>query len=373
MMMSLFHWGPIPWGFYAVLAVCFGFSIHVIGSKKQRFSEACRPILGSLVDRFPGKLIDILAVVALIAGCATTFSVATPLLSEIVSRFWGISSSNILTVCLLLIVCGIYTTSALHGMKGVKHLSGLCMYIFIALMLFVLCCGGETRFIVENGFSSLGRFVQNFWSLSTWTDPLRLDGFPQRWTSFYWAYWIVWCVAAPFFMGSISKGRTIRQVIFGSYSFGMGATFCSFVIFGNYGLGLQMSGKGQFLESYASGKDLYEIILSVVDCLPFARVIMLLLLFAMLAFYATSFDSITLVACAYSSRNALDEDHISKKLRLFWAILLIVFPIVLLFNESSMSNLQTVSMIAAFPLMFVIILIIASFLKEGKKYTGKKG
>lgn len=42
----LFHWSFIPWAFYLVLAVAFGFMLHVRKRKRQRFSEACRPILG---------------------------------------------------------------------------------------------------------------------------------------------------------------------------------------------------------------------------------------------------------------------------------------------------------------------------------------
>lgn len=42
----LFHWGPIAWGFYIVLAVAFGFMIHIRGREKQKFSEACRPPAG---------------------------------------------------------------------------------------------------------------------------------------------------------------------------------------------------------------------------------------------------------------------------------------------------------------------------------------
>ena len=79
---TLFHWGPIAWSFYIVLAVAFGFMIHVRGREKQKFSEACRPILGDRVDGFWGRIIDLLAVIALLAGTATTFSLATPLLAR---------------------------------------------------------------------------------------------------------------------------------------------------------------------------------------------------------------------------------------------------------------------------------------------------
>ena len=41
----LFHWSFIPWGFYLVLAVAFGFMLHVRKRNRQKYSEACRPIL----------------------------------------------------------------------------------------------------------------------------------------------------------------------------------------------------------------------------------------------------------------------------------------------------------------------------------------
>ncbi|WP_263640332.1 BCCT family transporter [Levilactobacillus brevis] len=34
---SLFHWGPIAWSFYLVLAVAFGYMLYVKGVTKQRF------------------------------------------------------------------------------------------------------------------------------------------------------------------------------------------------------------------------------------------------------------------------------------------------------------------------------------------------
>ena len=66
----LFHWSFIPWGFYLVLAVAFGFMLHVRKRNRQKYSEACRPILGKQTDGIGGRLIDLLAVFALLAGTA---------------------------------------------------------------------------------------------------------------------------------------------------------------------------------------------------------------------------------------------------------------------------------------------------------------
>ena len=172
--------------------------------------------------------------------------------------------------------------------------------------------------------------IQNFVDLSTFTDPLRTSNFPQNWTIYYWAYWMVWCVAAPFFIGSIS---TVRQTILGGYVFGVGSTLTSFIVLGNYSMGMQVTGKADFIAQYLESGDLYGMIVSIIKTMPGAPVIMVVVLLTMIAFYATSFDSIAL-----------------------------------LFAESSMNNLQSVSIVAAFPIGAVIVMIVVSFMKDAKKY-----
>ena len=364
----LFHWGPIPWSFYATLAACFGFMLHVRGCRKQKYSEACRAILGKHTDGVPGKLIDMLAVFALLAGTATTFSLATPLMSRAICEIFGIADSKWLTIAILAFTCLVYTVSVMRGMKGVKWLAESCMYIFFALLVYVLIFGGEAVYILETGFTAIGNLAQNFIGLATYTDALRESSFPQNWTIFYWAYWMVWCVASPFFMGSISRGRTVRQVVLGAYTFGLSSTFISFIILGNYSLGLEMRGVLDVMGLYARSGDLYGLIITILNTLPLPELVMIILVLSMVAFYATSFDSITLVAANYSYREMKEDGDSSPGMKLFWSILLIMLPIALIFSENSMNNLQTVSIIAALPIAMVIALIIASFLKDAKRY-----
>lgn len=365
----LFHWSFIPWGFYLVLAVAFGFMLHVRKRNRQKYSEACRPILGKHTEGWLGRIIDLLAVFALLAGTATTFSVATPLMAEIIGKLFHVEiSRTMINIVILLVTCFVYTYSLLKGFKGIGILAKACIYLFFGLMAYVLLFCGETRYIIETGFSSLGKMIQNFVELSTYTDPLRTSHFPQNWTIYYWAYWMVWCVAAPFFIGNISRGRTIRQTIMGGYLFGVGSTLASFVILGNYSLGLQTRNQIDFIMMYSKTGDLYNVIVSIIETMPGAKFIMLVVLITMIAFYATSFDSIALTASCYSYSVLKEGEQPDKKIQLLWCILLILLPIALLFAESSMSNLQSVSIITAFPIGIIIILIVGSFLKDVKAY-----
>ena len=288
----LFHWSFIPWAFYLVLAVVFGFMLHVRKRNRQRYSEACRPVIGKHADGVLGRVIDLFALFALLAGTATTFSVATPLLAAIIVKLFGITiSRTVVTIIILLVTCAVYTYAVLHGFKGISFLAKLCIYLFFGLLLIVLLIGGQGKFIIENGFQSFGKMLQHFIELSTFTDPERTSNFPQDWTIYYWAYWMVWAVAAPFFIGNISRGRTIKQTILGGYVFGVGSTIISFVVLGNYGLGLQVSGKADFISQYAKDGDLYGLILNIIDTMPLAKVILVITVLCMIAFYATSFDS----------------------------------------------------------------------------------
>ena len=273
----LFHWSFIPWAFYLVLAVAFGFMLHVRRRMRQRYSEACRPVIGKHADGILGRIIDMFALFALLAGTATTFSVATPLLACIAIQVFHINlSRTVVTIIILLITCTVYTYAVLHGFKGISIMAKVCIYLFFGLLIFVLLVGGQGRFIIENGFQSLGKMTQNFIELATYTDPARTNNFPQDWTIYYWAYWMVWCIVAPFFIGNISKGRTIKQTILGGYVFGVGSTSVSFIVLGNYSLGLQLKGTADFIAQYETSGDLYDLIISMINTIPCANFVLIL-------------------------------------------------------------------------------------------------
>lgn len=59
------------------------------------------------------------------------------------------------------------------------------------------------------------------------------------WTAFYYAWWIAWCPFVGIFIAKISRGRTVRQVIFGSLMGPATYTFIWFAMFGAAGLRME--------------------------------------------------------------------------------------------------------------------------------------
>jgi len=374
----LFHWGPIAWAFYIILAAAFGFMLHVRGRTKQKFSEACRPVLGNKVDGILGRIIDTIAIFSLIAGTATTFSLATPLLAGAFAHVFGLTAGVGLTICILLLIAVVYTIAVLTGMGGIARLARFSVYLFFAFLFYFLFLGGETRYILETGVAAIGNLAQNFIGLATYTDPLREHSFVQDWTVFFWAYWMAWCVATPFFIGMISKGRTLRNTVLGAYCWGLAGTFTSFIILGNYGLSQQMKASANpaqgfdAVEAIAASdwapESISEIIIGIFETLPLPAVALMLLVVNMVIFYATTFDALTMVISCYSHKRLNPGQEPDKRVRAFWAILLILLPIGLIFSDSALQSLQSVAIIAAFPIGLIILLIVASFFKDASDY-----
>jgi BCCT family betaine/carnitine transporter len=105
--------------------------------------------------------------------------------------------------------------------------------------------------------------------------------------------------------------------------------------------------------------------------MPGSSFILALILLCMISFYATSFDSIAYTAACYSYKQLKNDEKPHTGIILLWCLLLIALPVALVFSESSMANIQSISIISAFPIGIIMILMIWSFLKDAKKYMSE--
>lgn len=367
----IFHWGVIPWSFFIVPAACYGYMFFVKNRNRQRLSEACRPLLGKHADGAVGKSIDLFSVFGLLAGTATTFSLATPLITLALNRVFGLPNNKFTVIAVLLVIAVVYTAALVFSFKGISYVAQLCVWLYVA-MLGLFLVGSDVIYTLETSVTAMGNMVNNFFRMATWLDPLRATadggalGFPQQWTVFYWAYWIAWCVATPFFIGRISEGRTLKQVILGGLTAGVGATILSFSVFGNFGLHLQATGRIAVAEKLAAGANASEVIIEIFEQLPLPEVTMVVLVVAMIFFYASTFDALAMVMSTYSYKGD-DLREPGKGMKAYWSLIFVVLPIGLLFSEQAMTELQTISIIAALPISVCLLLVLISFFKSSKR------
>lgn len=356
---SLFHWGFIPWSIYIVLAVIFAYMFYVSKRKfKQTSAEVIRPLFHTKVTDF---VINCFSIFALLCGTSTTFSVATPLMSAIVSRLFNIPQSHFLSIAILVVVAVIYTAAVLSR-KGLQIVAKLTTVLF-SLLLLVILSFSDCQFTLNLGLSSIGDMVQNFVGLSTWTDATNsADNFVQNWTVFYWSYWIAWSVATPIFIAKISKGRTIRQVILGGGLAGLLGTFTTFIVISGFGLHLQQSDifdAVSMIDTQSPSTVIVEMLSSSVPAW-----VLLFILIVMICLYSSTFDALTSVVSSYSYNTLYIDREPAKRIKLFWAITFLILPIALLFLDASNEVLMSISIIAALPLTLIIVMMIIAFMKE---------
>ena len=163
---------------------------------------------------------------------------------------------------------------------------------------------------------------------------------------------MVWCVATPFFIGSISKGRTIRNLIFGGYFWGLLGTYLSFFILSNLGISRQISGVINAVKLINNGDSYADVIVMIMKTLSHYQIGLILLILAMIGLYSTVFDSITSLALA---------EEPSRLMRGFWAIVFVLLPLALILTGTSFTSIQSVAIIVAFPTGIVMLLIVVSF------------
>lgn len=176
-------------------------------------------------------------------------------------------------------------------------------------------------------------------------------------------------MATPFFIGSISRGRTIKDVVLRGYAWGLGGTFCAFVVLSSFGMSRQVQGLVNATQLISDGKNYAQVAIKLMETLPQYRIALILLALAMIGLYSTVFDSITMVISKYSYKHLAIEEEPSKTIRGFWAIVFMVLPMALLISNSNMYNIQSVAIIAALPTMIVMLMIVVGFYKESRNHV----
>ncbi|WP_077620737.1 BCCT family transporter [Bacillus sinesaloumensis] len=366
---GIFHWGPIAWAIYTLPALPIAYFYYVRKKPVLKISEATRPLIGKLADGPLGTIIDILFMFGLIGGAGTTLALGTPMIAEGINRLTGLNVNMTVKTIILLFVTVIFAVSSYTGLKkGIKILSDVNLYLAFFLLAFVFLFG-PTRFILETTVNSIGLLLDNFFHMSTWTEPFNSLGpfdstsFPETWTVFYWAWWLVYAPFVGLFVAKISRGRTIKQMVLGTMIYGTIGSILFFGVLGNYAMHLQLTGEMDIINTLNT-EGAPVAILDVIGSLPMSWFIILVFTVLAIVFLATTFDSSSYVLAAVVQKEVKDEPI--RWNRLFWAFALCIMPLTLMFI-GGLDTLQTASIVGGFPLLFIMVMLGWSFMKASTR------
>ncbi|MGG1220291.1 BCCT family transporter [Priestia endophytica] len=355
---TFFHWGLHAWAIYAIVALGIAYFKFRHG-KPGLISATLSPILGKKAEGPIGKIIDVIAIIATVVGVATTLGLGAIQINGGLSFLTGISKNFTVQFIIVIIVTILFMFSAWSGLsKGIKYLSNANL-ILAAILLLMLLFFGPTVYILNTFVNTLGLYIQNLPQMSFRLAPLNEENrqWIDNWTIYYWAWWIAWSPFVGLFIARVSRGRTIREFIFGVLFVPSLVSMLWFAVFGTSAINVQQNGLAS-LQNLSTETVLFatlqEFPLGIITC------ILGLLLIGI--FFITSADSATFVLGMQSTNGSLDP---SGKVKLTWGFLQAAVALVLLYSggETALTNLQNMLIVVAFPFSIIIMMMIASLIK----------
>ncbi|WP_122593079.1 BCCT family transporter [Pseudomonas viridiflava] len=350
---TIFHWGLHPWAIYAIVALSLALFSYNKGLPLS-IRSIFYPLLGERVWGWPGHIIDILAVFATLFGLATSLGIGAEQAAAGIEYLFGIKSSNVSKVVLIVGITLIALWSVLAGLdKGVKLLSQVNMGLALLLLVFIIVVG-PTVAIFTGFFHNLVNYVEYLPALS---NPFgRTDTeFTQGWTAFYWAWWISWSPFVGMFIARVSRGRTVREFLISVLLVPTLVSVLWMTTFGGTAIDQAT------LQGVVSVKDaVLELkLFAMLGELPLKEITSFLGIVLVIVFFITSSDSGSLVIDTITAGGKVNAP---VPQRVFWAVIEGVIAIALLLGGGLVA-LQAMAVSTGLPFAIVLMLGCISLVK----------
>jgi len=359
---SFMHWGFHPWAAYAIIGMALGY-FQFRKNAPGLISSIFLPILGEKGIKGPiGKMIDIFAVFATVAGIATSLGQGTMQINSGLNFLFKVPQTRMIQIIIIVVLMVIYTWTAVSGIdKGIKLLSDINLILAVIILVGAFIVG--PKLLTLNVFTnSIGNYVNDFVKDSFAINPFGDKSWLGSWTIFYWAWWIAWGPFVGTFIARISKGRTIREFVIGVILAPSLVSFIWFSVFGSLGLNLDTNIISKAIETTETA------LFVVLQQYPLGSIFSIIAICLLGTFFITSANSGIFVLSMFSSDGDMEPTN-SKKI--FWGVIQALLALVLLMT-GGLSALQTCSIVAAFPLAIIMLLCCVCLIKELRKETPKK-
>lgn len=316
--LTLNHWILIPWCFYVAFAI-----FEIYDEKYHLLVGWMRTVKTYLYG------------LLMMLGIGTSFALGVITISGACKHIYGV---EIPSYALVVILGAVVTFSLLRGVhRGMKMFAKFSMFILYGYMIIMVIVAPSDTLIA--GSKAIGSFFGDWFYNNIYTGR----AVQNDWTIYYWIWWISWCAFVAPFIKSISKGRTIREIVFFTVVV-PSVLITIFMILGN-NIGMHLLANG------VPVSDLPYVAINAHWIMPLIFVIL------MSMFYITSSDSQSFAmdqTISYGSKTPV----VHRKI--LWVLLEVLFVTVLLLaGSNSISALQGLSFLfVPFMILYAIIYVI---------------
>ncbi|EMQ6161949.1 TPA: choline BCCT transporter BetT [Pseudomonas aeruginosa] len=348
------HWGLHGWGVFALVAMALAYFAYR-HNLPLALRSALYPLIGKRINGPIGYTVDCFGIIATVFGLGADMGFGVLQLNSGLDYLYAIPHTHAVQMVLIVLMMGAAISVAVSGVdKGIRILSDINMLLACSLLLFVLFAGPTQHLLntlVQNVGDYLGHLPGKSFDLYAYGGPSDWLG---SWTVFYWAWWIAWAPFVGLFIARISRGRTIREFVFGVLFIPLGFTLAWMSIFGNSALEQALGGASELgrVAIEQPSMALYQMLQNY----PWSRAVITVTVLVSFVFFVTSADSGTVVLSTLSAHGGSADDDGPKWLRLFWGSVTALVTGGLLF-AGSIDALKSAVVLTSLPFSLILLLM----------------
>ncbi|KSK73065.1 choline BCCT transporter BetT [Pseudomonas aeruginosa] len=348
------HWGLHGWGVFALVAMALAYFAYR-HNLPLALRSALYPLIGKRINGPIGYTVDCFGIIATVFGLGADMGFGVLQLNSGLDYLYAIPHTHPVQMALIVLMMGAAISVAVSGVdKGIRILSDINMLLACSLLLFVLFAGPTQHLLntlVQNVGDYLGHLPGKSFDLYAYGGPSDWLG---SWTVFYWAWWIAWAPFVGLFIARISRGRTIREFVFGVLFIPLGFTLAWMSIFGNSALEQALGGASELgrVAIEQPSMALYQMLQNY----PWSRAVITVTVLVSFVFFVTSADSGTVVLSTLSAHGGSADDDGPKWLRVFWGSVTALVTGGLLF-AGSIDALKSAMVLTSLPFSLILLLM----------------
>ncbi len=356
-----FHWSFIPYAIYSIPIIAFAIGFYNL---KRPYSLISAISVGMKEDlHFKYKdWIDVVSLFALVMGMAASLGGGILTISGGFVDLIGWTDKEINRILVALAIIIAFSISASTGiLKGIRILSVLNIYLFVfmsAIFIFLFADVDLFKLIAQ----SLGQFFTSFFQKSFFTITYPDDNWGDQWTVFNWANWLAWAPVTAMFLGRISVGYTVRQVLLFNCLLPSLFSIGWMSVFGGAAIDLQLNSHLD-LTGILDQSGPESIIYFMMNQFTFSTVLITIFIVTIFISFVTAADSNTEAMSALSTKGF--GFHNTKSpiwIKLAWGILIGVTAYIMI-KFAGVQGIKILSTIGGFPVLFIVITINISLLR----------
>lgn len=365
---SYFHWAVTAWAIYCTVAVCIAYSTHN-RQQKPSFRGAVEDMIKGSARRPVGVAIEFVAILTTVLGISTSFGFASLQFTSGVSAASGIEGSQNLKIGIVVAIGVIAAISVFFGVeKGMKRVSELNSVLSIVLVGVVFVFG-PTMYLLHLLPQSFGAYIDSFVGMSFYTDPAiaaqGIDSWTESWNGWWSVFIWCWCFAfSPFvasFIASVSRGRTIREFIFGVIAVPSVIVLVWIGVIGGAALEYDMETNGAITDAVM--EDTSSGLFAMAEHIPTIGSAVIILATVLVAtYFITSLDSGVHALSSFVSMGA--KPSAIFRVVLVFMIVGISLLLLTLGGDSALDTIQTGTIIGALPFTVIVLLMVINLLRR---------